>query len=440
MNLPAFSFLLVLFLTALENPRSQLQSLFLATAAFIVAPLLFYNGNAWEVPLWLIAAGLVALFLFIKNWSEFAWSWGNMGELVQPKYFPASFLLLYALISLYLSSRHLVPLDAPLTRVLPPVAVTATKELFLHFGFPLSLIAIGNLARLRRLRYLLPAGLLLAGSLLHSDGGVFLYSLLLIVILRLFLEYSADREASTDVGISLEALGVASLCILLIPEFVFMNDAYGSGNERMNTIFKIYTFDWMLLHFSGFFLVWRLLSWMKPAPEVFLITKLFQAGVLVVFLLFFAHTVPLRISQAQVVPPKARGLSSLEQEFNGAAGAITAFEALPDGVVIETQGNPYSYTTHVSTLAGKDSFLGWANHVQLLNRAYDEISRRERVTDEFYKSGDCAARSGIMRREKIDYAVAGPLEKSRYSSSVEGGFDCMKIVVDEGSYRIYRVE
>lgn len=437
-NLPVIAFFLVLLLPVLKQGREQLQSVFIASCAFILIPLFLYNSNAWEVPFWLMCAAAIALFLLIKHFGSLGWDNDKIKEVLTLKPFLVLLLMFYGALSLFLSSRHLVPADAPLRFVRPPIPETTTLEVFKHFGFPLTLISLATIALIKNHIYKLIAVIMLGATLLHSDGGLFMYALFALTVLRLLLEYQKSSEnIPSDLTLAFEALGLASLALVLFPEFFFVDDAYGGENERMNTIFKIYTLNWLLIHLFGFYLAGRVLSGIKTTQEVFAISKIFQLAILVVFLAFFQHTIQFRKSDAKTVPPKNRGLSTIEKEFRGAAATIKKLEALPDGTVLEAQGNPYSYTTHVATLAGKKSFLGWANHVQLLNRAYEEIGRREKVTDEFYKSDDCLKRKEILNAEKIRYAVVGPLEEKRYPEGIPNSFDCMNNVIAEGDYKVY---
>lgn len=443
LNLPATAFLPCMLIPALDFPLTQIRSVFLGTLAFILMPLFLYNSNAWEVPMWIAIAGSAGVILLLRHYASLDWDNSHLKSLRNPRSICVVVLMLLAAVSLYLSSRHIIPADAPLTRVKPPVAESTLPEMFRHFGFPLALIAIGNILLIRRFSFALMAAILVGSTLLYSEAALFLFAILCLSIFRVYTpEIDASgagkREEcqSSDRVLALEALGIAAVALVLLPEFVFVNDAYGGENERMNLIFKIYTFVWLPLHLYSFFLVTRVIR-MKPVREVTLITRMFQIAIVIIMTQFFFTTVSLRMSRNEVIEPASRGLGGVNKEFPGAAAAITRLEALPQGITLEGQGNPYSYTTHVATLAGKESFLGWINHVQLLNRADKEIERRNRITEDFYKSGDCAKRKELVERENISYAVVGPLENAKYPGALTEGFDCLKLLIEEGQYRIY---
>jgi uncharacterized membrane protein len=74
----------------------------------------------------------------------------------------------------------------------------------------------------------------------------------------------------------------------------------------------------------------------------------------------------------------------------------------------------------------------------LLTKLGGEIGRREKITDEFYKEADCAARRDIAQREKIRYVVVGSLEKAKYSDVYELDFSCFATLAKKGEYALYQ--
>jgi uncharacterized membrane protein len=121
----------------------------------------------------------------------------------------------------------------------------------------------------------------------------------------------------------------------------------------------------------------------------------------------------------------------------GSAETIRALRELPRGVVLEAQGNAYSYTSFVSTLSAQPSYLGWANHVNLLTRNYTEVSRREQITKEIYGEVDCYRRRELVQREEIRYVIVGDLEQRAYPTIQGLDFSCFTQVVGQDRYRVF---
>jgi uncharacterized membrane protein len=88
--------------------------------------------------------------------------------------------------------------------------------------------------------------------------------------------------------------------------------------------------------------------------------------------------------QQKTTPQRwSEGLTSPDRDNPGVATIIRVLRDKPKGRVLEGQGNPYSYTSLVSTLSGQPSYLGWINHVGLLTKNHTETGRRAEVTNQY---------------------------------------------------------
>lgn len=446
LNLPIIPASILVILSVIgSDSSSPVKTLAVLGGAFITIPLLIYNSNAWELPIWLLLSGsmlLAAAFTTeLPSWFRRSIQNIRVLDLLRSPFAAILFALIATAASLYLSSRNILPADDPTRWVKPPIPKTTLLELFRHWGLPLTLIVLSNLALIRPRDVCVAAALLLIGSTAVPEGIVFLYLLLLLNIARLWLELRGDLLSGKKISferILPEVLGLVSIALIIVPELVFRDDPYGGENERMNTIFKVYTVTWFLVHSFALYLTSRSFSELKIDVQRIIPRPLAFAFALALCLNFtFRTAFFVRRSNADEVKPVEEGLSLVERQFKGAGTAIKAFADLPFGTTIEAQGNPYSMTTHVATLGGKDSFLGWANHVNLLNRAYDEVKRREDITKTFYESSLCTERRDIMERERIQYVVFGPLERKAFPSLTSEAFSCLTERVRAGEYEIF---
>lgn len=409
---------------------------------FAVAPLWFFNANAWEVPIWIGWSALACVFLGgLVVSRDFAQTLrGRVGiALRSGRVWVILLVGAYIGFSLYLSSRNIAPGDTPLRLVRDPIARTDLWDLFRHWGAPLSIIAVGLLILRspgsdRRL-----AALMVGCTILSSEALPFLGALTVLAGWRCLDSIVRIRRAGVPEGMErllIHAFGFGALVLLMLPEVVFLDDPYGGENERMNTIFKVYAATWFAVHLYAVSVLaecFRRSGWRRASRRVGvgLVTV-----VVVVLCGFFLQTVEVRKTRERGVNPVSEGLSELEKRFPGAAGTIQGLVALPRGVVLEAQGPAYDYTTHVATLSGNEAFLGWANHVNLLIRAYDEVAHRERATKDFYTVWECAAKREFLRHEAIGYAVLGPLERKAYPGIDPDSFGCLRTVLERGEYRV----
>lgn len=347
------------------------------------------------------------------------------------------FLLVSAL---YFSSRHIVPEGGSLTLVRSPILVTTTAELLAHWGFHLAIILVSSLLVLRvrsHLQLFCAFVFALLGAV-YDKAALFIVVLIGIQLIRLLQERSAVDASKVWRSAFMDALLLGGLGLLLIPEIVFLNDPYGGDHERMNTIFKVYATAWGVVALGGVGLLHRAQRTMpEPSAHFWLAPGLFFSLALVLSSLnFLFHSVPMRVMR----PSQVYGLEGLgvpNEAHPGAGAAIRALRGVPRGRVLEAQGNAYSYTSFVSTLAAQPSYLGWSNHVNLLTRQYDEVSRREKRADEIYLEADCSRRKMLARQENISYIVVGTLERTKYSNIASLDFSCFTKIMQEGDYIVY---
>lgn len=441
MNLCLAPFLVVLAVGLLAR-RDRLSGAALG-ALLLVSPWWIYNANAWEVPLWLGWCGLAGLSVAAALWRSETLTDvpGRLRALSRDlRFWVVVGGALGLTVSLFLSSRNIVPGDTPLKLVTGDIARTHLGDLLRHWGFPLALIGASLVALRAQASERGLAALLLGATLLSPEALPFLGALTALATWRavtVILEYRQRPAESALPALIVNALGVGALALLILPEVVFLDDPYGGENERMNTIFKVYAATWFALHLFAFTLLAEVGRQLRGGTRIR--GALTALGVVAAILLtgFFVRTIDLRRTKERFVQPYAQGLSEISRRFEGAGAAIQELLRLPRGVVLESQGPAYDYTTHVATLSGNPAFLGWANHVNLLTRAYGEISRREEVTREFYLGADCNAKRSVLTREGIDYVVLGPLERKAYPGLEPGSFDCLRPVITRGSYTIF---
>lgn len=455
LNLTLMPFLLCVALAALPCAWTTAERLILGAGFLVLAGFWTYNANAWEIPVLLAATAAIGTALLIQRFIG-ARSFGSnlqsgRDENLQPALkgvgrAAAIILCLFAVLigALWLAQRNIVPADFPWSFVTDPIARTKSVDMAWHFGMPLTLIALSSTVLAPNLAVRLFAASVFVASLYFSTALPLLLVLMILCVWRAVERVRAVRAAGATLSwniLMIEALGIAALIVLVAPELIFLNDPYGGEVERMNTIFKFYSADWLLLHMYGFYLAVEAARMLQQSGRFGTRSKnvftLLQILLAIYLLGFFARTTTLRRSQPAITSPAEQGLSQMEREFKGAAATIQQLRTMSRGRVLEAQGPAYANTSHVSVLSEQPSYLGWANHVQLLNRQYAEVTRREEITERFYTAESCDTRNEIMHVERIRYAVVGPLERRKYPDIDSRNFSCLIRIINEGEYSVY---
>ncbi|MCO6429479.1 MAG: hypothetical protein J5J00_01365 [Deltaproteobacteria bacterium] len=457
LNLPLLPFLTLLLLSIAASVSKPSRGVIFTVAAAVTAPLWIYNANTWEVPVWFaLLSGLAFSYLLLKA-TEYRRS-GSITIFPKQESFDlrsALALLLLGILTaaFYGSSRNIIPPDYPVDFVHAPIPRTTVHEMALHFGIPLLVITMTFVIRLETRALRLFSALGLAALLISGQVLPFLVILLGAAIYRAVHAsvLSSGRDPASFAQLAFEGIGAAAIGLLIVPEIVFLNDPYGAEIERMNTIFKIYSAAWFWLHLYAFYLLGSMYPIFKFSKTSFeqlstyrgalRFSAIYVAPIIISFGLmtgFFRFTATeLRSMKDLNIQPINRGLSEINKQFPGAASSIKALDTLPRGIVLEAQGKPYDYTTHIATLSGMPAYLGWANHVNLLLSNDPEIRRREEVTEQFYKQQSCQERLSQALKERIRYVILGPLEKQRYQGVELLDWSCFRLLFEEGSYKIF---
>ena len=450
LNLGLIPFLLIVFARVWKMVRVPADYLLFVLYITTLPMLLIYTSNAWEIPIWLGIVGSFGLLGAITALQRFGVLSGvkymcsvfpaAAFGLINPKRLCALFFLFFLCFSLYVMSRNFVAIDSQVRFVGGLVLRTRLGDFTRHWGLPMFLISVGCLFSYRERSLRIACCVLLGSALLFDSALAFLIVLWAFNTLRSIRALRQPKEGWDIVALVLcELLGFAALTFLMVPEIIFLDDPYGGDIERMNTVFKIYSASWFLVHTFAVYLIVRVYhTCFGNRPEGF-IAEGATAMTVALFCLFFVSA----IQERRWISPEGKeitpmGLTHLDYLYPGASETILALRGMKKGVVLEAQGNAYSEASHVSTLSDMEAFLGWANHARLLYPANgEEISRREQTTKAFYETPDCETKRDILKREGITYAVAGPFERRSFPQLNLSTFSCLNKVIENNQYSVY---
>ena len=259
-----------------------------------------------------------------------------------------------------------------------------------------------------------------AGATLVARGEV-VVGLAALLILSAFALWSYRAEPGTA---ALLWLLVAGLGLLTVVEALYVDDFFGSPNERMNTVFKLHYQAWGLLAIAagpGLVLAWRRLT--QPGGlRLKLVRTAFVSvcALLAVPALVYPLVATGAKADASPVSGSLDGLAAdrLRRPSEVAAAAWLREHAPRDAVLLEAPGRAYSGDSRMSTWTGIPSVIGWTQHEELWRESDPRIAARASDVDTAYRTDNPALRRAVLDRYGVTHVIAGDTERERYGPEV----------------------
>ncbi len=247
------------------------------------------------------------------------------------------------------------------------------------------------------------------------------------VIPMVYFLAKADRDFP-------DILAAFGLAILIACELVYMKDNMGETFFRMNTVFKCYLPAWLMLGTAAFVMAGR---WLSSRPEIPAISMR-DATALTIITVAVLFTLPF------FGPPMASygsgtldGLSYLQEQYPGDAGAVAYLRTLPGNeILVEAEKGDYSYYSRVSSFTGIPAVIGQPFH-EFMWRGDDTgwYSARPADIRAIYEQPEKTI--PLMKKYNATLLYVGDLERDRYSVNVPDAG--LTEVYSAGGTNIYRL-
>ena len=286
---------------------------------------------------------------------------------------------------------------------------------------------------------LLAAGV---GATLIARGEIAV-GLAALLVLSAFALWSHRAEPGL---VALLWLLVAGLGLLTAVEALYVDDFFGSPNERMNTVFKLHYQAWGLLAIAagpGLVLAWRRLI----QPGGFRL-KLTRAAFVSVFALLAVPALAYPLvatcakTEASPVSGSLDGLAAdrLRRPSEVAAAEWLREQAPSNAVLLEAPGRAYSGDSRISTWTGIPAVIGWTQHEDLWRGSDPRIAARTTDIDTAYRTDDAALRRAVLDRYAVSHVVVGEVERERYGPDVEARLrQDLRVAFTSGATTIFQV-
>jgi YYY domain-containing protein len=254
---------------------------------------------------------------------------------------------------------------------------------------------------------------IVAGSLLAASNLVGVMILGVLVAIGVAAALSPALEAPERF---LWVLIAGGLALLLIPELVYLRDAFDHSTLfRMNTVFKAGYQAYLLLGLAA--------ACVLPWAGVWLKRSLWQpwavaAAALLLLGLVYPYAGGFARTGGYAKSPTLDGLGWLRVNNPGDPAAIAWIRDHTPGsaVVLEAFGDDYSAFGHarISTFTGRSTVMGWAGHeLQWDHQAGSRINDIKTM----YTTPDAATARRLLALYGVRYVVVGPLEHTTYGDA-----------------------
>jgi YYY domain-containing protein len=262
--------------------------------------------------------------------------------------------------------------------------------------------------------------------------------------------YSAIWHARQDVSPKGQvfALVLAALGLLLImgPELLFVDDAFGGANERMNTVFKLYYQAWVVLAAATGYAIYHWGSLREGITGArFLFAQLW--AIVFIVLLFGAAYYPLTAAatKGNLFGGEATldGLSFLNRFNEPAVYSAIEFiqnDADRDSALLEAVGDDYTPFGRISSSTGVPTVLGWAGHELQWRGSSEPMQGRREDVALIYTTTYADVAKNLLAKYRVDYVYVGARERETYGEEGLGKFaEFMDTVFDVGGVKVYRM-
>lgn len=281
-----------------------------------------------------------------------------------------------------------------------------------------------------------------------------------VVTARLFPPPAAESQDApssapypTATGFTLLLIG-AALGLVLIPEFVYLRDNFGT---RMNTVFKFYYQAWIMFSIASAYGVYTLLA-DRDLPHPALPIRAAFSGLLALIIVGGAMY-PVLAAHNRAIIETGRNIAPRLLTLDGGPGFVNASdyevimclrELVGDGHAIVAEADPtrsssvnYNpYHGRVGSLTGIPVIMGWPGHQRQWRGTGYAAAAGTRLSDmrTLYEDLRIDAVIPIIERYGITHIMYGTTERQNSGAAGEDKFrEHFEVVCESGNSRIYRV-
>ncbi|NLY19245.1 MAG: hypothetical protein GX045_09960 [Clostridiaceae bacterium] len=216
-------------------------------------------------------------------------------------------------------------------------------------------------------------------------------------------------------------LCVSAIGLVIIPEIVYVKDIYEASHKRANTMFKLTYQAFIMFGLACGYIVIRIRQFFVRDLKV---KVALAVSVIILFLPMVYPFYAIPSWYAKLDPEQFQSLDGLEflkREYPDDYALIEWLRENIEGqpVVLEANGDSYTYYGRISMATGLPTIQGWFVHEWLWRG--DPVLVRERVDEvkTIYESEDINDTVKILSKYNVEYIVIGKLERQAFENLKE---------------------
>ena len=257
-----------------------------------------------------------------------------------------------------------------------------------------------------------------------------------------------DRVRSVLEKYSLEDVFAVILCIsgiglIFIPELVYVKDIYERGYARANTMFKLTFQAFIMLGLACGYIFIRIRKTPYQGWRI-VVARIITVIMIVLPMIYPFYAIPSWYKDMDVKNYQGiDGLAFLEKEYPDDYELIYWLRNNIQGqpVVLEANGDSYTYNCRISMATGLPTIQGWFTHEWLWR---DDVTLvQERIDDvmTIYESDDVEQTKELLDQYQVEYIVIGKLEYKKYPNLNENKLMSFgSVVFERPDIKLIKVE
>ena len=409
-DIPFVMLFLALIFTVVISANQSLSLL----KSFLISLILgvMYITNAWDLPIYLMALGLVFLWL---NYQKHGFNFKTISHAV----FHISCSLLLAIL-------FILPFQLRFESIAKGIGFVNARSL------PHQLLILWGTPWFFGISFVV---FLIKKEFLVQKFADFL-NVKISLKKKPHIPHTTYHIPHTDFFVLI--LLAVSTILIFIPEVIYLKDIYIASYHRANTIFKLTYQAFMMYSISiGYIIVRVLPSLKKGFLKLLLVTGYWSlvAGLMVYPFFSLKPYYGLKTYRGLY------GLNFIKQLYPDNYQVILWLNDNVSGqpVILEAAGDSYTDYNQISMATGLPTIEGWLVHEWLWRGGYDEPGKRAGEVQQIYE-GDQITAKPLLTKYDVNYVIVGKLEREKYPKINEDKFNYLgKVVFKSGKTKVFKI-